>query len=186
VNVTGGLDTPCTVTTTFCGPFGTAGTVTVICVFVHDAAGIAGGFTLTPPNVTVLVTPPLTWAAPKPVPEIVTVAPAAAVVGDTAVTHGPGVEQTPKLAGALSVPPTVTTTFARPGPTLGTVAVMDLSDQSVAGMAPTGAPPNFTVLLPCAAPKLAPEIVTEAPTAAAAGEIPLIEGAEAAVGVALL
>src|SRR4029077_17110543 len=60
----------------------------------------------------------------------------------------------------LAIPPTVTTTFPVVAPA-GTAATMLVALQLV-GIA--AMPLNLTVLAPCAAPKFAPEIVTDAPT----------------------
>ena len=60
----------------------------------------------------------------------------------------------------LATPPTVTTTFPDVAP-LGTGRVMLVALQLVGVPA---VPLNFTVLVPCVAPKLVPVIVTEVPT----------------------
>src|SRR6266478_1465474 len=67
---------------------------------------------------------------------------------------------TVKLTPLLAAPPTVTTTLPVVAP-LGTAAVMLAALQLVAVAV---VPLNFTVLVPCVAPKFAPAIVTEAPT----------------------
>ena len=64
-----------------------------------------------------------------------------------------------KLAPLLATPPTVTTTFPVVAP-LGTGAMMLVALQLV-GVA--AVPLNFTVLVPCVAPKLTPLIVTDVP-----------------------
>ena len=64
-----------------------------------------------------------------------------------------------KLAPLLATPPTVTTTFPVVAP-LGTGAMMLVALQLV-GVA--AVPLNFTVLVPCVAPKLTPVIVTDVP-----------------------
>jgi hypothetical protein len=65
-----------------------------------------------------------------------------------------------KLAPLLFWPPTLTTTLPVVAP-FGTVTVMLVALQLVAVAA---TPLNFTVLVPCVAPKFVPVIVTEAPT----------------------
>src|SRR5216683_1696843 len=72
---------------------------------------------------------------------------------------------TVKLTPLLATPPTVTTTLPVVAP-LGTAAVMLAALQLVAVAA---VPLNFTVLVPCVAPKFAPTIVTEVPTRPDAG-----------------
>src|SRR5947207_95265 len=67
---------------------------------------------------------------------------------------------TVKLTPLLATPPTVTTTFPVAAP-LGTGATILVALQLV-GVA--AVPLNVTVLVPCVAPKLAPVIVTDAPT----------------------
>jgi len=89
------------------------------------------------------------------VPE--TVAPFAGAV--TVTTGGVVSDWTVKLTPLLATPPTVTTTFPVAAP-LGTGATM-LVALHLAGVA--AVPLNFTVLVPCVAPKLAPAIVTDVP-----------------------
>src|SRR5216684_6456898 len=72
---------------------------------------------------------------------------------------------TVKLTPLLAAPPTVTTTLPVVAP-LGTAAVMLATLQLVAVAA---VPLNFTVLVPCVAPKFAPPIVTDVPTNPAVG-----------------
>jgi len=67
---------------------------------------------------------------------------------------------TVKPTPLLATPPTVTTTFPVVDPA-GTGAAM-LAALQLDGVAVT--PLNLTVLVPCTAPKLAPLIVTDAPT----------------------
>ena len=67
---------------------------------------------------------------------------------------------TVKLTPLLATPPTVTTTFPVVAP-VGTGTTMLVALQLV-GVA--AVPLNFTVLVPCVAPKFAPVIVTDAPT----------------------
>src|SRR5436309_14932021 len=80
-------------------------------------------------------------------------------VGFRLVTLGPGLV-TVKLTPLLATPPTVTTTFPVVAP-LGTGTTILVALQLV-GVAPI--PLNVTVLVPCLAPKLAPVIVTDAPS----------------------
>ena len=72
---------------------------------------------------------------------------------------------TVKAIPLLAAPPTVTTTFPEVAP-LGTGTVMLVALQLVG--VPV-VPLNFTVLVPCVAPKLVPVIVTEVPAAADVG-----------------
>jgi len=69
--------------------------------------------------------------------------------------------ETVKLTPLLATPPTVTTTFPVVAPA-GTGATMLVALQLVAVAV---VPLNFTVLVPCVAPKFAPMIVTELCTA---------------------
>jgi len=73
--------------------------------------------------------------------------------------------ETVKLTPLLATPPTVTTTFPVVAPA-GTGATMLVALQLV-GVAVV--PLNFTVLVPCVAPKFAPMIVTELCTAPEVG-----------------
>src|SRR5882672_5983506 len=104
-------------------------------------------------------TVPLPCVAPKFVPVIVTAAPTAPVVIDRLVMLGAGT--TVKLDPLLFTPLANTTTFPVVAP-LGTVVAMLVALQLATVAA---APLNFTVLLPCVAPKFVPVIVTAAPTA---------------------
>jgi hypothetical protein len=113
------------------------------------------GAAAVPLNVTVLVP----CAAPKFVPEIVTVVPTTPDAGFRLVTLGPGTV-TVKFVPLLATPPTVTTTFPVVAPA-GTVATTLVALQLVGTAA---IPLNFTVLVPCVAPKFAPLMVTDAPT----------------------
>src|SRR4029077_10662630 len=79
-------------------------------------------------------------------------------VGFRLVMLGPGTV-TVKFTPLLATPPTVTTTLPVVAPA-GTGVVMLVALQLV-GAAAT--PLNATVLVPCVAPKFAPEIVTDAP-----------------------
>src|ERR1017187_8294149 len=77
LNVAGGLRTGPTVTTTSASPVKLGGTVTVIFVSDHGLGTVAvGAMTLAfvVPNFTVLVA---AWVAPKPVPVMVRIPPAA-------------------------------------------------------------------------------------------------------------
>jgi len=72
---------------------------------------------------------------------------------------------TVKLTPLLATPPTVTTTLPVVAPA-GTGATM-LPALQLVGVADT--PLNFTVLVPCPAPKFAPAIVTDVPATPEAG-----------------
>jgi hypothetical protein len=145
------LATPPTVTMTFpaAAPAGTGATMLVALQLV--------GVAVTPLNFTVLVP----CVAPKFVPAIVTEVPTGPEAGFRLVMLGGGGVVTVKVVPLLATPPTVTITFpvAAPG---GTGATMLVALQ-LAGVAVT--PLNFTVLVPCVAPKFAPLIVTDVPTA---------------------
>jgi hypothetical protein len=71
-----------------------------------------------------------------------------------------------KLTPLLARPPTVTTTLPVVAPA-GTGATMEVADQLV-GVAVV--PLNFTVLVPCVAPKFVPVIVTEVATGPVVGD----------------
>src|SRR5436309_99989 len=72
----------------------------------------------------------------------------------------------------LATPATVTATFPLTAPAgTGTAIDVALQDDGVATTEP-----NFTVLLPAEAPKLAPVMVTGVPTGPKLGEMPVIEG----------
>jgi hypothetical protein len=75
------------------------------------------------------------------------------------VILGPGT-LTVKFTPLLATPPTVTTTFPVVAPA-GTSTTMLVAVQLVAV---TAIPLNFTVLVPCVAPKFAPVMVTAVPT----------------------
>ena len=113
------------------------------------------------------------WIAPKFVPVIVTDAPTAPLVRDRLVMVGVGstVNATPLLAK----PPTVTTTLPVVAPA-GTGTTM-LVAAHVAGVAVV--PLNVTVLVPCAAPKLDPVIVTDVPAGPVVGDTLVMPGAVA-------
>jgi len=92
-----------------------------------------------------------------------TIAPFAGVV---MFTTGADVSATTvKPTPLLATPPTITTTLPVVAPA-GTCTTMLVALQLV-GVA--AVPLNFTVLVPCVAPKFAPAIVTELPTAPDAG-----------------
>src|SRR5207253_7643660 len=107
-----------------------------------------------PLNFTVLVP----CVAPKFAPVIVTDVPTNPDVGFRLVMLGAGTV-TVKLTPLLATPPTVTTTFPVVAP-VGTGTTMLVALQLV-GVA--AVPLNFTVLVPCVAPKFAPVIVTDVP-----------------------
>jgi hypothetical protein len=105
-------------------------------------------------NVTVLVP----CVAPKFVPAIITVVPAAPEAGLKVAMFGTAAV-TVKLAPLLATPPTVTTTFPVVAP-LGTGTTI-LDALQLVGV--PAVPLNVTVLVPCAAPKFAPMIATAVP-----------------------
>src|SRR5947209_1464667 len=84
-----------------------------------------------------------------------------------------GVGSTVNASGALATPPTVTTTLPVVAPA-GTGTTMLVADHEVG--VPT-VPLNFTVLVPCVAPKLVPVSVIDTPTA------PLVGASEVTSGV---
>src|ERR1700689_3962233 len=126
------------------------------------------GVATVPLNVTVLVP----CVDPKFAPAIVTAAPTVPEVGFTLIMLG---EIAVKLTPLLATPPTVTTTLPVVAP-LGTGATMLVAAQLV-GVAVV--PLNFTVLVPCVAPKFVPVIVTAAPTD------PRVRASDVIVGVAV-
>src|SRR5512138_2754622 len=127
------------------------------------------GVAVVPLNFTVLVP----CVAPKVVPAIVTDVPTGPLVGVSVVMLGGTV--TVKLTPLLARPPTVTTTLPVVAPA-GTGTTRLVVDQLV-GVA--GVPLNFTVLVPCVAPKLEPAIVTDVATGPLAGERLVSVGAAA-------
>jgi hypothetical protein len=143
------LAAPLTVTTTFpvVAPVGTGTTMLVALQLV--------GVPAVPLNFTVLVP----CVAPKFVPVIVTEVATNPEFGLSVVMVGAGIV-TVKFAPLLATPPTVTTTFPVVAP-VGTGTTMLVALQLVGVPA---VPLNFTVLVPCVAPKLVPVIVTEVPT----------------------
>ena len=126
-----------------------------------------------PLNLTVLVP----WVVPKFAPVIVTEAPTAPVVGDKLVMLGAAttVNDLPLLAAPL----TVTTTLPVVAP-VGTGTTIEVALQLVMVVAVVVL--NFTVLLPCVAPKFVPVMVTDAPTAPEVGVRLVILGAAFATG----
>jgi uncharacterized protein YjeT (DUF2065 family) len=115
------------------------------------------GVAVIPLNVTVLAP----CGVPKFVPAIVTAVPTAPDDGLRLVRVGGGTV-TVKVSPLLAWPPTVTTTLPVVAP-VGTGAAMLVAVQ-FAGAIVAAIPLNFTVLVPCVAPKLAPAIVTTLPT----------------------
>ena len=109
------------------------------------------GVAVVPLNFTVL----LPCVGPNVVPEIVTVAPTAPVVGDRLLIFGITVKLTPLLA----TPDTVTTTVPVVA-LFGTGTTIFVEFQLVGVPA---APLNATALPPCEFPKFFPLIVTEVP-----------------------
>jgi hypothetical protein len=118
------------------------------------------GVAVVPLNLTVLVP----CVAPKLTPVMVTEEPTSPDAGFRVEMLGAGTV-TVKLTPLLATPPTTTTTLPVTDP-FGTVVVMLVALQLAAVAA---VPLNFTALLPCVVPKLAPVIVTEAPTSPDAG-----------------
>jgi hypothetical protein len=112
-----------------------------------------------PLNVTVLVP----WLVPKLVPLIVTDALTAPEVGVKLVMLGVG--NMVKLTPELATPFTVTTTLPVFAP-VGTGTCIEVLLHAVGVAAVLS---NATVLVPCAAPKFVPAIVTTAPTGAELG-----------------
>jgi hypothetical protein len=154
VKLTPALARPPTVTTTLpvVAPDGTGTTMLVF----DQVVGVA----VVPLNVIVLVP----FVAPKFVPVTVTDVPTGPLVGERLVMLG--VAGTVKPRPLLACPPTVTTTLPVVAPD-GTGTTMLAADQLV-GVAVV--PLNFTVLVPCVAPKLVPLTVTDVPTAPLVGE----------------
>src|SRR6266481_902341 len=111
------------------------------------------------PDVPLKVTVLVPCVVPKFAPAIVTDVPTAPDVGFRLVMLGGG-GVTVKFIPLLATPPTVTTTLPVVAPA-GTAATM-LVVLQLAGVAAT--PLNFTVLVPCTAPKFAPLMVTDVPT----------------------
>src|SRR5208283_1366923 len=149
VKLTALLASPPTVTMTLpvVAPLGTATVMLVALQLV--------GVPAVPLNFTVLVP----CVAPKFVPVIVTAVPTDPDVGLRLVMLG--ATTTVKVIPLLATPPTVTMTLPVVAP-LGTGTTMLVALQLVGVPA---VPLNFTVLVPCVAPKFVPVIVTEVPTA---------------------
>jgi hypothetical protein len=114
---------------------------------------------------------------PKFAPPIVIEAPTAPEPCERLEMLGGGT--TVKVTPLLFTPPALTTTLPVVAP-LGTGATIDVALQLL-GVAVV--PLNFTVLVPCVAPKFVPVIVTDAPTAPVVGEILLMLGAGTTVRV---
>src|SRR5438309_1416183 len=110
--------------------------------------------TVVPLSVIVL----LPCVAPNPVPAIATSDPTTPEIGDKLVILR--VSMTVKLMPLLETPLAFTTTFPVVAP-LGTCATMVVALQLVGG---ASVPLKVTVLVPCAALKLVPVMVTEVPT----------------------
>jgi hypothetical protein len=168
VNVTPLLGTPPIVTTTL-PVVAAAGTGTTMLAALQLL-----GVPAVPLNFTVLVP----WVAPKLVPVIVTDVPTTPDVGFRLVMLGPGTV-TVKLTPLLATPPAVTTTLPVVAPAgTGTLMLVALQLVGVAAI-----PLNFTVLVPCVAPKFEPVIVTGVPTAPEAGLRLVMDGPEAELTV---
>ena len=148
VNVEVLLGTEFAVTTTELAPAGTpAGTGTTMLVSAQ-VVGVA----VIVPNLTVLAP----WVDPNVVPLIVTTVPTTPDVGERLVIFG----VTVKVMPLVSIPEACTTTGPVVAPAgTGTTILPAAHEVGVAVM-----PLNFTVLVPCVAPKFAPVIVTEAAT----------------------
>jgi uncharacterized protein YjeT (DUF2065 family) len=143
------LAAPPTVATTLpvVAPAG-AGTTTLVAL---QLVGVA----VVPLNLTVLDP----CVAPKFAPVMVTEAPVSPDVGLRLEMVGAGAV-TVKLTPLLATPPTVTTTLPVVAPEgTGTATLVALQLVGAAAI-----PLKVTALVPCVAPKFAPEIVTEAPT----------------------
>src|SRR5205814_5798723 len=123
-------------------PTGTTATIEVALQLVIDVASV-------PLNWTVLVP----FVAPKLVPVIVTEVPTGPDVGASCVIDGGIVTMngTPLLGASVDRKRLADEARA------GTTATMDVADQLVIDVATV--PLNWTVLVPCVAPKLGPVIV---------------------------
>jgi len=151
-----------TVTTTFpdVAPVGTGTTMLVALQLVGVAA--------VPLNVTVLVP----WDAPKLVPVTATEVPTGPDAGLRLAIAGVTVKVAEPFA--LEMPPTVTSTLARPASTLfGTEATILVGFQLM-GVATR--PPMVTVLVPCGPPNALPVMVTEVPAGPDVGFMLVISG----------
>lgn len=166
VNDTLLLFTPLAFTTTdpLVAPAGTVVTIDVALQLVTVAAVLL--------NVTV----PLPCVEPKFVPVIVTEAPIAPVVGERLVMLGAAT--TVKVVPLLLTPLAFTTTLPFVAP-VGTVATIDVALQLAIVVAVV--PLNATEPDPWLAPKLAPVIVIDAPTAPEFGETLVILGVPSTV-----
>ncbi len=161
------LFTPLAFTTTLpvVAPVGTVATIDVAPQLVIAVAAV-------PLNATVLVP----WVEPKFAPAIVTEAPTAPDVGDRLAMLGVGNTVNEELL--LFTPLAFTTTLPVVAP-VGTEATIDAALQLVIVVAVV--PLNVTVLVPWVAPKFAPVIVTDAPTAPEVGERLVMLGAATTV-----
>jgi hypothetical protein len=111
------------------------------------------------------------WAAPKLLPEMVTAVPTCPEDGLIEATLGAGT--TVNVRPLLALPaPEVTTTLPVAAPD-GTAHTMRVSDH---GQSEATTPLKVTFPVPCVDPKLLPFMVTEAPTAPALGDRPLMLG----------
>jgi hypothetical protein len=157
VNKTPLLAAPPTVTTTFpvVAPVGTAATIELALQLI--------GLAVTPLKATV----PVPCVLPKFNPLMVTDAPTAPEVGDKLLMLGSTVNDTPLLFTPLAW--TVTMPLVAP---VGTTATIEVAVQL---LMLAEVPLNETV--PCVVVKLAPEIVTDEPTAPEAGDKLVIDGA---------
>jgi hypothetical protein len=156
VKLTPLLAVPPTVTTALpvVAPAGTGTTMVV----ADQLVGVA----VVPLNRTVLAP----CVAPKFVPVIVTDVPTGPLAGARFVMVG-AATVTVKLSPLLARPPTITTILPVVAP-VGTGTTMLVADQLV-GVA--AVPLNVTVLVPCVAPKFAPESVTDVPTGPLVGAL---------------
>ena len=148
-------------------PLGTGALTNVAAQLVIVVAAV-------PLNATV----PVPWLAPKLVPVIETVVPTTPEVGDKLVMLGAGT--TVNDFPLLPTPLNATTTLPLVAP-VGTVATIDVALQLAIDVAVVLL--NFTVLVPCDAPKFVPVIVTDAPTAPVVGEMLVMLGVGNTVNV---
>jgi hypothetical protein len=142
--------------------------------------GTVATIEVAPQLVTVAVVPlkltdPEPCVAPKFAPAIVTDAPTAPEVGDTLVMLGAAT--TVKLTPLLATPLAFTTTLPVVAP-VGTVATIEVAPQLVTVAV---VPLKLTDPEPCVAPKFAPAIVTDAPTAPEVGDTLVMLGAATTV-----
>jgi hypothetical protein len=160
------LFTPLAFTTTFpvVAPVGRIATMDVALQLVIVVAIVLANFSV-----------PVPWVEPKFVPVIVTDAPTAALVGERLVMLGAATTVNDALL--LFTPLAFTTTLPVVAP-VGTVARIDVALQLVIVEA---VPLNVTEPDPWLAPKLAPVIVTDAPTAPDVGETLVILGVPSTV-----